>query len=91
MLIFRTLNCHLIFNTTVCIQVYKVYKNHVSFTLLPSMYTHTHTHTHTDSQLDLSLFKFLQRVLSVARRESGGELSSVNSTKELHQKIKPEE
>lgn len=43
-----------------------------------------HVHRHTHSQLDLSLFKFLQRLLSLTRRESGGELSSLNSTEELH-------
>lgn len=43
------------------------------------------------SQLDLSLFKFLQRPLPLLWGEPGGELSRLNSTKELHQQVKPEE
>lgn len=43
------------------------------------------------SQLDLSLFKFLQRLLPLTRRESGGELGSLDSTKELHQQVESEE
>lgn len=44
-----------------------------------------------DSQLDLSLLKLLQCLLSLSRRESGGELCSLNSTKQLHQQVKSEE
>lgn len=43
------------------------------------------------SQLDLSLFKFLQRLLSLTRRESGGELSGLDSTEEPHQEVESEE
>ena len=49
------------------------------------------TCTQKHSQLDLSLFEFLQRPLSFTGRESWGELSSLNSTKELHQQVKSEE
>lgn len=49
------------------------------------------TCTQRHSQLDLSLFEFLQRPLSFTRRESWGELSSLNSTEELHQQVKSEE
>lgn len=56
-----------------------------------SIHTHTHTHPLTHSQLDFSLFKLLQRLLSLTRREAGGELCSLNSTKELHQQVKSEE
>lgn len=45
---------------------------------------HFTSHTQADSQLNLSSFEFLQRLLSVSRRESGGEFSGMNSTEELH-------
>lgn len=55
----------------------------VTFSVLHAQDTH--------SQLDLSLFKLLQRLLSLTRRESGGELGGLDSTKELHQEVKSEE
>lgn len=64
---------------TSCLQVHTHKKKSLFFD-----FSAPHVHRHTHSQLDLSLFKFLQRLLSLTRRESGGELSSLNSTKELH-------
>lgn len=43
------------------------------------------------SQLDFSLFKLLQRPFPLARRESGGELGCLDSSKELHEEEKSEQ
>lgn len=43
------------------------------------------------SQLDFSLFKLLQRPFPLTRRESGGELGCLDSSKELHEEEKSEQ